>query len=156
MLGPESRVLIALLIAASAALIVGVVRLRLLPVKILCGTLSIIVAMTGGIALVNYYYGYYTSWGQLYADFHGSPTGNLGTVSATSTAALGSGRIGWVTLAGKLSGYNRPALVYLPPQYTEAKYAHVRFPVVELFHGTPGSPKAWLTALHISQVADEL
>jgi S-formylglutathione hydrolase FrmB len=156
MLGPESRVLIALLIAVSAGLIVAAVRLRLLPVKILCGTLSIVIAMTGGIAVVNYYYGYYTSWGQLYADFHGSATGNLGTVSATSTTSLGSGRIGWVTLNGKLSGYNRPALVYLPPQYIQAKYAHVRFPVVELFHGTPGSPKAWLTALHISQVADEL
>jgi hypothetical protein len=32
----------------------------------------------------------------------------------------------------------------------------VRFPVVELFHGTPGTPLAWSSALHISQVADSL
>jgi hypothetical protein len=157
MLGPDSRLLTVMLIAVSAGLIVAAVRLRLLPAKILCGTISIIVAMTGGIAAVNYYYGYYTSWGQLYSDFHGSAAGNLGTVAATSTStALGSGRIGWVTIDGKLSGYDRSALVYLPPQYGQEQYARVRFPVVELFHGTPGSPKAWITVLHINQVMDEL
>ena len=79
MLGPDSRLLTALLIIASAALLVAVFRLRLLPVRILCGALSIMVAMTGGIAAVNYYYGYYTTWGQMWADFHGG-TGNLGVI----------------------------------------------------------------------------
>ena len=87
---------------------------------------------------------------------HGG-TGNLGVVSAaTSATAPGSGRIGWVSLPGKLSGYSRPGLVYLPPQYSEARYAQVRFPVVELFHGSPGSPLAWSTVLQVSQVADSL
>ena len=117
--------------------------------------------MTGGIAAVNYYYGYYTSWGQLWADFHGG-TGDLGvvatttTTTSTSTAAVASGRIGWVTLAGRHSGYSRRGLLYLPPQYSQARYAHVRFPVVELFHGTPGSPLSWDTVLRISHVADSL
>ena len=157
MLGPDSRLLTALLIGASAALLVAAVRLRLLPVKAVCGTLSIAVAMTGGVAAVNYYYGYYTTWTQMWADFHGS-TGNLGTVSAAaaSTSASGSGRIGWTTLPGKLSGYSRRALVYLPPQYGQARYARTRFPVVELFHGSPGSPAAWSNVLHIGQVADSL
>src|SRR5215475_9787280 len=101
MLGPDSRLLTALLIIASAGLLVGVIRFRLLPVKILCGTLSIVVAMTGGIAAVNFYYGYYTTWGQMWADFNGDGTGNLGVVSATATTAqLRSGRFGWVTLPG--------------------------------------------------------
>jgi poly(3-hydroxybutyrate) depolymerase len=156
MLGPDSRLLTALLIIVSAALLVATVRLRLLPVKLLSGALSIVVAMTGGIAAVNYYYGYYTSWGQLWADFHGGDTGNLGVVSAASTSTLGSGRIGWISLPGKVSGYTRRGLVYLPPQYTEAQYAHVRFPVVELFHGSPGSPVVWDTELKITQVADAL
>jgi Putative esterase len=157
MLGPDSRLLTALLIAASAALLVGVFRLRLLPVRIVCGTLTIMVAMTGGIAAVNYYYGYYTTWGQMWADFHGG-TGNLGVITTgTSTTALGSGRLGWTDLPGKLSGYDRRALVYLPPQYSQAKYARIRFPVVELFHGTPGtSPLSWDNRLHIGQVADSL
>jgi poly(3-hydroxybutyrate) depolymerase len=156
MLGPDSRLLTALLIIASAALLVAVIRFRPLPVKILCGAMSIMVAMVGGIAAVNYYYGYYTTWGQLYADFHGT-TGNLGVVTATtSTSSVESGRIGWVDLPGKLSGYDRRGLVYLPPQYGQAQYARVRFPVVELFHGTPGNPLAWDTVLRVEQVANLL
>src|ERR1700759_5117917 len=155
MLGPDSRLLTVLLIAVSAALLVAAIRLRLLPVKALCGGLSIVVAMTGGIAAVNYYYGYYNTWGAMWADFHGS-TGNLGVISATSTAAVESGHIGWVDLPGRLSGYDRRGLVYLPPQYGQAQYAKMRFPVVELFHGTPGSPLAWNTVLQISRVADSL
>ena len=155
MLGPDSRLLTALLIIASVGLLAGVIRFRRLPVKILCGALSIMVAMTGGVAAVNFYYGYYTTWGQMWADFHGG-TGNLGVITATSTSAVGSGRIGWVDLPGKLSGYDRRALVYLPPQYGQARYSRVRFPVVELFHGTPGSPLAWETALRIDQVAQAL
>jgi pimeloyl-ACP methyl ester carboxylesterase len=157
MLGPDSLLLIVLLIAASAALLVAVFRLRLLPVRIVCGALSIMVAMTGGVAVVNYYYGYYTTWGQAWADFHGG-TGSLGVIKpAANAAALGSGRLGWTDLAGKLSGYDRRALVYLPPQYGQTKYARIRFPVVELFHGTPGaSPLGWETRLRISQVTNSL
>jgi pimeloyl-ACP methyl ester carboxylesterase len=156
MLGPDSRLLTALLIIGSAALLVGVIRFRLLPIKILCGAMSIMVAMVGGIAAVNYYYGYYTTWGALWADFHGT-TGNLGVVAATSsTSAVESGRIGWVDLPGKLSGYDRRGLVYLPPQYGQARYAHVKFPVVELFHGTPGAPLGWATVMKIQQVSNLL
>ena len=158
MLGPDSRLLTALLILASVGLLAGVIRFRLLAVKIACGSLSIIVAMVGGVAAVNYYYGYYTTWGQLVADFNGG-TGDLGTIPATtssSTASAASGSIGWVTLPGKLSGYSRRGLVYLPPQYGQARYAHVRFPVVELFHGTPGTPLTWQTVLRIGQVANQL
>lgn len=156
MLGPDSRLLTALLIATSVALLVGAIRLRLLPVKTLCGALSIVAAMTGGIAAVNYYYGYYTTWGALWADFQGT-TGNLGVISATGTAAaVRSGRIGWVDLPGKLSGYDRRGLLYLPPEYGQAKYARVRFPVVELFHGSPGTPLAWNTVLKVSQVENSL
>src|SRR3984957_10350048 len=104
MLGPDSRLLTALLIAGSAAFLVAVVRFRPLALRVLCGSLSIVVAMVGGIAAVNYYYGYYTTWGQLWADFHGN-AGNLGVISTTSTAASAeTGRLGWIDLPGKLSG----------------------------------------------------
>jgi enterochelin esterase-like enzyme len=158
MLGPDSRLLTALLIAVSAALIVAAVRLRPLAARIACGGLSILVAMTGGIAAVNFYYGYYSTWGQLWADFHGGDTGNLGIVSAAtaSTPALESGVIRWVTLPGPVSGVSRRGLVYLPPQYDQAKYARVRFPVLELFHGTPGSPLALATVVRVQQVEDSL
>ncbi|MGH3245925.1 MAG: alpha/beta hydrolase, partial [Trebonia sp.] len=103
-----------------------------------------------------YYYGYYTTWGGLWADFSGG-NGNLGVISSpTSTSAVVAGRIGWTNLAGKLSGYNRRGLVYLPPQYGQARYARMRFPVVELFHGTPGTPLGWDTVLRIDKVANTL
>jgi enterochelin esterase-like enzyme len=156
-LGPDSRLLIALLITVSAALLIAAARLRLLPVRIACGALSIMVAMTGGVSVVNDYYGYYTTWGQMWADFHGGGTGDLNVISAASaSAALGTSHIGWATMPGKLSGYSRRGLVYLPPQYGQARYAGIRFPVVELFHGTPGSPNAWITVLRLEQVADAL
>src|ERR1700751_6123759 len=118
MLGPDSRLLTGLLIAGSLALRVAAIRFRLLPVKALCGALSIVMAMTGGIAAVNYYYAYYKPWGALWADFHGT-NGNLGSISAaaaTTTTQLESGRYGWTVLPGKRSGYSRRALLYLPPQ----------------------------------------
>jgi S-formylglutathione hydrolase FrmB len=155
MFGPDSRLMLLLLLVMSVAALVAMTRLRLLAVRIGCGALSVVLAMTAGIVAVNNFYGYYTSWGQLWADFQGS-TGNLGSISTASTEPIGSGRIGWVNLPGKLSGYDRRALVYLPPQYSQARYAHVRFPVVELFHGSPGSPLGWETLLHISKVTDGL
>jgi pimeloyl-ACP methyl ester carboxylesterase len=156
MLGPDSRVLIALLIVASVALLVGAIRLRLLAVKVLCGSLSIVVAMVGGIAVVNFYYGYYSTWGQLWSDLHGGNVGNLGTIPTASTQSIQSGHIGSVDLPGKVSGYDRQGLVYLPPQYSEAKYRNVRFPVVELFHGSPGQPATWLTEMHLADVMNSL
>ena len=155
MLAPDSQLLMILLVTVSAVLLLATVRLRLLPVRILCGALSVVVAMAGGIAATNFYYGYYTTWGQLWTDFHGT-SGTLGVISTVSSSPLGSGQLSWVTLPGRLSGYSRRGLVYLPPQYSQAQYARVRFPVVELFHGTPGSPLSWDTALRIGQVMDSL
>jgi len=145
-----------LLIAVSAVLLIAGARLRLLPLKIACGALSIMVAMIGGVAAVNNYYGYYTNWGELWADFHTSSSG-LGVVPTTGTLAdVAPGHIGWTTLPGRLSGYDRPGLIYVPPQYSQAQYARVRFPVVELFHGTPGNPRVWVTELQVSRIVNTL
>src|SRR5258708_32984612 len=93
MLGPDSRLLTALLITVSAALLIAAARLRLLPGRIACAALSIMVAMTGGIAAVNNYYGYYTTWGQMWDDFHGG-TGGPGVLPATPPAPPGPGHTG--------------------------------------------------------------
>ena len=157
MLGPDSQVLLALLLIVSVAALVAAIRLRPVAAKAACGTAAIVVAMVSGVAVVNQYYGYYTAWGQLWADVHGD-TGNLGVITAAGPAApaVQAGHLGWVNLPGQLSGDNRRGLVYLPPQYSQARYARVQFPVVELFHGTPGSPIAWDTLLRIAQVANTL
>ncbi len=155
MLEPDSRLLAVLLVTASAGLLVAGARMRPLAVKAACGGRAIVVAWTSGIALVNDYYGYYRTWSELQADFGGG-IGALGTDASAAAPVAGSGTLGWLDLPGQHSGYDRRGLVYLPPQYRQSQYAHVRFPVVELFHGTPGSPRAWETLLQISQVADQL
>lgn len=156
MLEPDSRLLLGLLVTVSAALLLAGARLRFLPGRIACGGLSILVAMVGGVAMVNVYYGYYQTWAAVRADFSGG-TGDLGVAGpAAMTAPAASGSVAWIDLPGRLSGYDRRALVYLPPQYDQRRYARVRFPVLELFHGTPGSPRTWEAVLQVSKVADEL
>jgi enterochelin esterase-like enzyme len=39
--------------------------------------------------------------------------------------------------------------VYLPPQYFQKSYAHYRFPAIELLHGSPGEPSAWVDVLDV-------
>jgi hypothetical protein len=52
-----------------------------------------------------------------------------------------------VTVTGPDSKVTGSVEVWVPPQYTEAAYKNVDFPVVELFPGTPGTPQTWLTAM---------
>lgn len=47
-----------------------------------------------------------------------------------------------------------PALVYLPAAYFASAYANTRFPVVELFGGFPGTPKAWTVGLGVQAILD--
>ena len=49
------------------------------------------------------------------------------------------GQIGSVTIAGKRSKLSSKALVYLPPQYFQSRYANSTFPVVQVFTGYPGN-----------------
>ncbi len=39
--------------------------------------------------------------------------------------------------------------VALPPEYFQPAYARARFPVVELFHGYPGTPTTWFHAMDV-------
>ncbi|MGH8962226.1 MAG: alpha/beta hydrolase [Jatrophihabitantaceae bacterium] len=60
-------------------------------------------------------------------------------------------------IPGTTSGFvARPAMIYLPPQYFQPRFARTRFPVVELLHGTPGSPSNWVVHLNVVHLADQL
>ena len=85
---------------------------------------------------------------------HRQPRGYLG---GNSTSAVGSGRIGWTNLPGKLSGYDRRGLVYLPPQYGQAQVrAGCGSRSSSCSTAPPAHPLAWDTVLRIDQVADAL
>ena len=154
---PDSTVLLVLLFLAGAGAVAGAIVLRHLAVKIAGGVLALVLAATGGMAVVNDYYGYYQTWSQLSADLSGS----YASFNSTPTVlrrqgALLPGQLHTVRLAGPRSGIARSGIVYLPPQYDEPRYAHTRFPVVELLHGSPGKPLDWVVHLRVAQIMDKL
>jgi len=71
---------------------------------------------------------------------------NIGRVTSTAEDAQ-VGYLFQTTITGFQSRLTRDVYVYLPPQYFQKAYAHYRFPVIELLHGSPGDPQAWLDVL---------
>jgi enterochelin esterase-like enzyme len=71
-----------------------------------------------------------------------------------AAAARGHGIVIPWTFAGARSGVSRPGLVYLPAAYFRRSQAHIRFPVIEFFHGFHGSPRHWSRYLQLAAVLD--
>jgi enterochelin esterase-like enzyme len=154
---PNSIFLLVLLLLATGGLLYLLVRYRHLAIRISSGVAAVVLAMASGMLLVNDYYGYYQTWSQLSTDLSGSyanyPTA---PVSISTLPQPTAGRIESVQLPGKTSGINRGGLIYLPPQYFEPRYAHTDFPVLELMHGSPGSPSTWIVHLNLAATATRL
>lgn len=156
MIEPNSIALLVVLLLAAGAMLYVLVRMRHIAVRVLAGALTLALAMTAGMAVVNDYYGYYQTWSQLAADLSGNYASFTVAAQNRSEPATGRGRLESVVFPGRRSGITRKGLVYLPPQYFAARYRQVRFPVVELIHGSPGSPTSWVVHLNIVRVMDEL
>ena len=141
---PNSKILLVALFLAAAGNLYLIVRYSNVYARIGAGVLAIVLAATGGMAVVNDYYGYYQTWGQLRADFTGSYGQFTSTALGSRTSPAIAGKVVSIDLAGAQSGIDRSGYVYLPPQYFQRKYAHMRFPVVELLHGSPSYAVSWL------------
>ncbi|MEU9982746.1 alpha/beta hydrolase-fold protein [Streptomyces sp. NPDC050856] len=143
------------------ALVRGAVRLLMLGFAQATALLLVFVMVNNSNAL-------YDSWGDL-----------LGTTDHVDTAPdLGRDGMGGVRLAelpkarqkfqpaedpilgpgvqvtrfaGRVSGVSAEVYVWLPPQYDDPAYRDKKFPVVEVFPGYPGSPKAWFGTLKAQQ-----
>ena len=114
--------------------------------------------------LLNSTFDFYLSWSELLGT-HPTLVGAV-TVAGSqdarwrtgiaAAAASGHGLVVPLEIPGGagtgISG--RPAMVYLPPQYGQPRYAHAQFPVIELLDGVPGSPESWLKSLNIATVLD--
>jgi enterochelin esterase-like enzyme len=59
------------------------------------------------------------------------------------------------TITGPESRVVGSVMVWVPPQYNEAAYAHTRFPVIQLLSGTPGTPQTWLEGMGAPQMLSE-
>src|SRR6478736_5975085 len=147
-------------------LLVWVALARQLGVRVLAACLAFLPAMVVGVAAVNKFYDYYQTWGGMINDLT-----SQGTTSLPKYAAAGGGtnkqfdkNIGRVTsqgedaqvgylfqtsITGAHSHLTRNVYVYLPPQYFQKSFRHYKFPVIELLHGSPGNPQAWVDVMAV-------
>ena len=166
MFEPQGTGLFLLLMVVFGGLLVWVALARQVVFRVLAGCLAFIPAMVFGIASVNKFYDYYQTWGGMINDLTGQ-----GVSSLPKYAVAGSGtnkqfdkNIGRVTnlaedaqvgylfqtsVTGARSHLTRDVYVYLPPQYFQKAYKHYKFPVIELLHGSPGNPQAWVDVMGV-------
>lgn len=132
----------------------------------------IVVCQLSALALVgtgvnNYFY-FYSSWSDLLGRTQvgtitdvgatAMPAGRAGesrviaSTRRTGQTVAGGGVVLSQTIVSKRTGLSTPTLVYLPPQYFEARYAHTRFPVVLVFPGYPGNPPIYFSRLPIASI----
>jgi hypothetical protein len=164
-LEPQGTLFFLLLMVAFAGLLVWMALTRQIVFRVLAACLAFIPAMVFGIAAVNKYYDYYQTWGALFTDLSGSSSvphlsaaslrsthGSVRSFITSSSNAALDAQIGYLfitTVTGQRSHISRTVFVYLPPQYFWKAYANYRFPAIELLHGSPGKPSAWVGAMDL-------
>jgi enterochelin esterase-like enzyme len=172
-LEPQGTALFLLLMAVFGGLLWWVIVARQVVFRVLAACLTFVPAMLFGVAAVNKYYDYYQSWGAIVTDLTNRGVQKIPAVSALSASspqqvntvlgqsidvkeAAQSGFLFETQVAGARSGVVRPVYVFLPPQYFRQSYASYRFPAVELLHGSPGEPQAWISALNVIPTLNSL
>jgi S-formylglutathione hydrolase FrmB len=164
--GPQGTGFFLLLLVVFAALIVWVAMAKQVVFRVLAACLAFIPAMVFGVASVNKFYDYYQTWGGMISDLTGQGANaipkyavagagsnkqfdkDIGRVTSTAEDAQ-VGYLFQTTVTGPRSHLVRNVYVYLPPQYFQKAYAHYKFPVIELLHGSPGDPEAWVAVLDV-------
>jgi S-formylglutathione hydrolase FrmB len=163
---PQGTGFFLLLMVVFGALIVWVAVAKQTVFRVLAACLAFLPAMVFGIASVNKFYDYYQTWGGMVSDLTGQGTTtipkytvagagshkqfdkDIGRVTTTAEDAQ-VGYLFQTTITGLRSHLVRDVYVYLPPQYFQKAYAHYKFPVIELLHGSPGNPQAWISVLDV-------
>jgi len=168
LLGPASVGLPVALLAVFAGCAVALTRTRALAFRLLAAAGALVASSAFGISLVNHYYDYYLSWSALGSDLAADNGASARPAlipvlhpqvdahrPAPHPGRSGPGRVVTVPIPGTASGIvGRTALVWLPAQYDDPRYAAAHFPVLELLHGDPGEPRSWLT-LDLTAVLDQ-
>jgi enterochelin esterase-like enzyme len=148
------------------ALLVWVALARQVVFRVFAACLAFLPAMVFGVAAVNKFYDYYQTWGGMINDLTGQGASTIpkyvaaGTGSTKNfdkdigrvTTTAEDAEVGYLfqtTITGAKSHLTRDVYVYLPPQYFQKPYLHTRFPVIELLHGSPGNPAAWVDVMGV-------
>jgi enterochelin esterase-like enzyme len=162
---PQGTGFFLLLMVIFAGLVVWVAVAKQAVFRVLAACLAFIPAMAFGIAAVNKFYDYYQTWGGMINDVTGQGAGSIPKYAAGPdtnkqfdknigrvTNLAEDAQVGYLfqtTVAGQRSHITRTVYVYLPPQYFQKPYAHYKFPVIELLHGSPGNPQAWVDVMSV-------
>jgi enterochelin esterase-like enzyme len=133
-------------VALAIAWAAGVGWRRLLVRSVAVAACLLSVSATG-LLWVNRQVDAYPTWGSVFGSNSGLPAATAATGGDTVT-----GRIVSFTVTGAASGLTKPMYVYLPPGY--ATNRTTRYPVIEAFHGYPGSPLQWLHSLDVAAILD--
>jgi enterochelin esterase-like enzyme len=163
-LEPQGAGFFLLLMVVFGGLLVWVALARQLVFRVLAACLAFLPAMVFGVAAVNKFYDYYQTWGGMINDLTsqsnlpkyaagGNGTNkqfdkNIGRVTNQAEDAE-FGYLFQTSVTGARSHLTRDVYVYLPPQYFRKAYRHYKFPVIELLHGSPGGPRAWVNVMGV-------
>jgi enterochelin esterase-like enzyme len=173
MLEPQSTALFVLLIVIFGVLMWRMLVARRVAFRVLAACLAFVPAMLFGVLAVNKYYGYYQTWGAMFADltYQGvdaasqvpdvklAADAQSGTLDGSRDYLRLAQRQGYLVrlmVPGHRSHITRAVYVYLPPQYFQPAYQAYRFPAVELIHGQPGAPQDWITVVGVTRAFDRL
>jgi enterochelin esterase-like enzyme len=162
---PQGTGFFLLLMVIFGGLLVWVALVRQVVFRVLAGCLAFVPAMVFGIAAVNKFYDYYQTWGGMINDLTGQGASSIPKYAAGGgsnkqfdknigrvTSLAEDAQVGYLfqtSVAGRRSHITRDVYVYLPPQYFQKRYAHYKFPVIELLHGSPGNPQAWVDVMGV-------
>ena len=165
MFEPQGTGFFLLLIVVFGGLLVWVALAKQTVFRVFAGCLAFIPAMVFGIAGVNKFYDYYQTWGGMINDLTGQGASSIPKYAANVgtnkqfdknigriTSLAEDAQVGYLfqtSVTGARSHITRDVFVYLPPQYFQKAYAHYRFPVIELLHGSPGNPQAWVDVMGV-------
>ena len=166
MFEPQGAGFFLLLMVVFGGLLVWVALARQLVFRVLAACMALLPAMVFGVAAVNRYYDYYQTWGGMINDLTSQGAGNLPKYAAGGkgtnkqfdknigrvTSQAEDAQVGYLfqtSVTGARTHLTRDVLVYLPPQYFQKSFRHYKFPVIELLHGSPGGPRAWVDVMGV-------
>lgn len=129
---------------------------------VLCQLTAVLVVMV----TVNDQYGFYASWDDLLGSANAGGRATAAAGLYPQAPAVPDYRAKFRTLSqgfrqaavrGWAAGTTGDVIVWLPPQYGAKEYAHTRFPVIEVLHGIPGTPRSFLRGMRLGRImADEI
>jgi enterochelin esterase-like enzyme len=162
---PQGTGLFLLLIVVFGGLLIWVALARQLVFRVLAACLAFLPAMVFGVAAVNRFYDYYQTWGGMINDLTGQGASSIPKYAAGGgtnkqfdknigrvTSQAEDAQVGYLfqtSVTGKHSHLTRDVYVYLPPQYFQKAFRQYKFPVIELLHGSPGNPQAWVDVMAV-------